>query len=516
MPRRATQTPPSDERREERSRRAPDARAVAKIEHETDNEQALIAAAAVDKAARAKLVRALPIDGFRGKGHATIWSAIVELERQGLDFDAHTIARLSGGAADVRLLDAIVANRPEPPLNLGFHVDAFLWDKRRVDAAEGPLAELVEALQDPASEPDKIRALARRLDRAFEGASSLRFLRDPGAVAESAKVRLAGRCARADAGEMSHPYGIDGIDFYEDGSARLIPGREPRQMTLIAGASGNGKTLLANQIVLASVSRGERVLHGAWEQDAETNLQMLAAFAMRLSRSRLWTGRLSSEEREQMFDEMARISKLVRFFDLPFDRDRARDRSDRRARSINDVNLDVLHDHVEAAACPVAVFDLVAKAIPESKPEEEKRALDRLLGIAVSTSCHLISLHHLSKEGIEKRADRAPTREAIKGGTHWIDAHDTVLATHLPGVWKSIPNDRMEVRVLKQRYGKWPQAVELDYDEETGILSGGRTIPHEEQSGDEGFGAGGDLGGFLGTDRDDRNASRVGGRGRRR
>lgn len=484
MPRRIAAPPETakDEERRERRRRAPDAAAVAKIRHEAVNEQVLIAAAAVDPPTRARLSKALPADGFHAKGHSAIWAGLCELDRRALHYDPATL-RAIDPSIDIALVETIVAQRPALPPNLQFHVEAFLWDHRRVQVAQGPLASLVEALQDPASDVGQIQQLARVLGRSFDGSSSLRYLRDPEAVTASARARLAQRRARFAEGHVCYPYGIPGLDFYEDGRPRLIPGMEPRQMTLVVGVSGNGKTTVTNQIALAQANDGQRILHGAWEQDGETNLQMLAGYSLAIPRARLWTGDLSDEETKAIEDEMDRLGggerPLVRFFELPFDR-RRKDRRDQGRVSLNDLNLDLVHEHVEGAGCSIAIFDLVAKAIVETKPDEEKRALDRLFGIAKETNSHFIALHHLNKGDVDKRPDKAPTRDAIKGGTHWIDAFDTILGTHIPGVWKDVPKDTLEIRVLKQRYGEWPLAVELAYDALTGIVSGGKEIPYDQ------------------------------------
>ncbi len=479
-----------DEPREERSRPPKPKRdrelqeKAATVPHDPVNEQVVIAAAIVSPKDRTKLVRVFLPEHFYGKSHAAAWSALTEIDRRGLNYDPATIRQLAGDAKLGEYLDALIAERPAAPPNLQYHVECMLLDRRRVELARGPLAEILEALHDTTTDVEQLRRIARRIGTSFDGAGSLRYLREPAAVTSNARQRLRERRERFAQGRAIYPYGILGVDYYEDGKTpRVASGTAPRQMTLVVGVSGAGKTTWTNQVVLAQANAGRRVLHGAWEQDAETNLEMLAAYSLGLSRSRLWQGDLTDEELGMLDEEIDRLGggdrPLVRFFDLPFDQNCGQDKKQRH-RFMNDENLDVIHEHVERSGCEVAIFDLYAKALVETKPEDEKRALDRQLAIAKATNTHHILLHHLRKEDLSSRRDHRPTREAIKGSTAWIDAFDTVFGLHIPGVWKDVPMTEMEVIFLKQRYGRWPLGVSLDYDPDTGVVSGGRTFDYRQ------------------------------------
>lgn len=456
---------------------------AATIPHDPVNEQVVIAAAIVGPKERAKLVRAFLPEHFFGAGHATLWRGIVELERRGLSYDPAAMKRVTDGEANTDYLDAVVQQWPVVAPNLAFHVECMHWDKRRVEAARGPITNLLEALQDPTSDPEQVRRLARMVGNSFDGGGSLRYLRDPEAVLAEMEREIDERVDRFRSGDPSYPYGMPGLDFADDGTPRLVPGAAPQQLTLVVGASGAGKTTFTNQVVLEQIKRGRRVIHGAWEQGASKNLQLLAAFSLKLSRSRVFTGALSDEEKAALKAEGRRLQSgprpPIKFFDLPFDQTRG---ADKKFRHVNESNLDVIHEHVEMSGCDVAIFDLFHQALVETKPEDEKRALDRMQGIAKATNAHLVLLHHLNKADLASRADKRPTRDSIRGGTHWINAFDTIFGLHIPGVWKNVPMDTMEVHVLKQRYGKWPLAIEFDYDAETGIVSNGRSFDYQAMS----------------------------------
>ncbi len=63
------------------------------------------------------------------------------------------------------------------------------------------------------------------------------------------------------------------------------------------------------------------------------------------------------------------------------------------------------------------------------------------------------------------------------------------LATNRPHMWKpSIADTTMEIIVLKQRYAKWPLAIEVEWNAEFGSLGKGKSIPVEMDSPAEGSG----------------------------
>src|SRR5262249_53662059 len=146
-------------------------------------------------------------------------------------------AALRQVSADVDLAYArtLAASKPSKT-NLAFHVECFLWDRVRVEAVKGPISALLDALSDPSSDPEKGRARGAAVGRAFEGRAGLRYLRDGEQVQAEAERRVRRRMD----GVAVYPYGIEGLDRYEDGRPRMVPGMEPGQVTLVMGLSGAG------------------------------------------------------------------------------------------------------------------------------------------------------------------------------------------------------------------------------------------------------------------------------------
>lgn len=459
---------------------------AATVPHDPVNEMVVIAAAFVDAAERKRLVRLLGSDFFYGRGHAQIWTVIEEMDRKNLSYDPATVKQLSNDEVDADYLEDLIRERPEVPPNLQHHVDRLIFDRKRIELAKGPVSELLDKLHDPTTDPDEYTKTVRQIGGWFDGAGSSRFLRNPEDVLREAKKNRRERVARFRTGAGIYPFGIAGLDFYPNGQPRLIPGTAPAKSTLVVGESGSGKTTVTNQIVLAQMDQKRVVMHGGWEMFASENIELFATMSLGLSRSRLFIGDLTDEEIAEIDAEEERILSgehpYLKFMDRPFDRDRGDSKKFDKRRG-NEWNLDVIQEHIEASGCDVAVFDLFHKALVETKPDDEKRALDRIQGIADATKAHLILLHHVNKEDMDKSPNRIPTRKAIKGSSAWLDAVDTVLATYVPGTVKQVEMDTLEIFVLKQRYGKWPLRVAFSYDPDTGLISDGRdveAIPDEE------------------------------------
>ena len=150
-----------------------------KVRHDATVEQVLVAAALVDRAARAKLAKVLPHhDKFHSPQFAAAWAYVLELERRNLDHDPALMGRLVGERVDSEYLGKLLEAQPDPPADLRPYVDALLWDDVRVRAAKGPGSLLLEALADP-SQKERTIALARQFAACFEGkAGAGRYLAD--------------------------------------------------------------------------------------------------------------------------------------------------------------------------------------------------------------------------------------------------------------------------------------------------------------------------------------------------
>lgn len=437
------------------------------IPHDVFNEQVLIGAACANEETFADIVRRVPSDRMHVQEHRVIWQGFEELVRRGLKYDPASL-KLTAPDVDLKLLGQIEESRPDRAPNLEMHIDAVHWDHKRISAAEGPLASLIDLLRDHRADRSEIKRLARAVSSTFENADH-EFLLDPYALVEDTMIDLRRRAE----GVGIHPFGIKGLDEYEDGTPRLIPGAEPGLVTVLVGSQGSGKTTVAAHLTLGLARQGKRVTYGAWEVKANLTLQLLATLSLGWSRTKVLTGDLSPEELETIEKRMLTISKRVRFVKNPFQRERSRGK-----RIYNDDNLDLVQDFIETTGCDVFVADLWQRCLTQKSPEEEESALFRQQAMADKTKCHCILIHQLKTKELEEREDKRPTRTTIKGTSAWVDIADNIFGTHRRALWKNVADDTLELIGLKQRWGKWPFSVEFDWVPETGQISNGRSIKY--------------------------------------
>lgn len=444
---------------------------VVEVPHDPLNEQIVIGAALASDKTRAKLVSRIRPDHFYGDGHPQLWAAVMEMQRRGLKYSAATVAQLSNGTVSATYVQQIEAAYPSVPPNLLHHVTALQWDVTRVTAVRGPISTLLKALKDPATPPDKLRALARQVSTSFDSVGDRRHLRDPVALADEMVRALRDRRT---ASQAVFPYGLDGFDWdVDEGKYRVVPGADPGGVTVVTGVPGSGKSTLVARVALAQYRMKRRVLFGAWEVTSPVTLELLAGMDLGYSRYDLSVpDNLSEDQVEALHQRAIEIGEYVLFVEMPFGRVQGEKQS-------NDRNLDIIHQYIADTGADVGIFDLWKRTLRYTEPDDEEQALVRQQAIAQETKCHCILVQQQRSKDIEMRPDKRPTREGIKGSGAWTEVPDTIIGVHRPALWKNVPDDELEGLLLKQRRGKWPLAVSFQWDPVYGTIVGGRTVDYD-------------------------------------
>lgn len=445
------------------------------ITHDPVSEAIVIAACAQDRAVLRTHMRILRPDHFLVREHIEVWTALVDLERKGLEYDVEAIERIGGVKAAQTVVQLIEA-RPGVAPNIAWHVSNIRWDKIRAEAVKGPIASLVEAVRDPTADPSRIRSLAKQVSTSFENADREHLLDGKELVRQNMRdldERLVGR--------ETYPFGIDTLDFYESGKRRLVAGTRPGMTTVITSSSGAGKTTVTANLTLALVGLKKRVLYGAWEMLGRLTLEILAGMQLGWLRADLMDPKNAEpdapirtrEGRILLEETQHELNKYVTFAANPF-RKRIGEKPS------NERNLDIVHQMIVDSGCDVFVADLWKRCLAagKSKPDDEEDALLRQQAMGEECHVHQFLLQQQRLKDLEQRADKRPTREAIKGTSAWTDIADTIFGIHRPALWKNIADDRIELDILKQRYAPWPLAIEFDWNPATGLIAGGRSIEY--------------------------------------
>lgn len=453
----------------ERARRDQQEEAPAlRISVDSANEQVVLASALVDDATREQLTRKLKPEHFFEETHKKLWRALQEMQQRRLAYDPATFQRLVNDPHAIDYAWKLIELRPVVAENLGFHLQMLEWDRTRAHIATGPLATLLQALQDPKQPPERVRALARHVSQAFEhqvGAHTYdahELVRD---IANDLAARMEGRAC--------YPFGIKGLDNFENDRRRLIPGAAPEQITVLTGVPGSGKTTLAARVTLGLRAQGRRVGYAAWEMGGQVTLETLSALDLELSRTNVQEGRITKEQAKAIAEHAEELAKDITIFKNPFRRGRG-------TKPTNESNLDAVHQMLVDSGCDVVVFDLWKRCLVDARPEHEEEALYRQQAMLAETKAHGILLQQQRSKDIEQREDKRPTREGIKGSSAWTEVADTIIGVHRPALWKRIDDQFVEVFVLKQRYGRWPLGVEFAWDGDLGSITGGRSIDYEQ------------------------------------
>src|ERR1019366_7752592 len=188
---------------------------------------------------------------------------LLEIKHRALVFGVDTLREVVGDRVNYEILDVLF--QAELPVNVAYHEEKLLWDRQRVTAARGPLSSLLGALQDTTEAPERVLALARGIVEALEaGASSRQLIYTPEAIVAETMNEIRRRMR----GEAIYPFGIDGLDKFENGEQRMVPGTAPGGITIVTGLSGSAKSTLCANIALAQMDLKRKTLYGAWEIQA--------------------------------------------------------------------------------------------------------------------------------------------------------------------------------------------------------------------------------------------------------
>lgn len=422
--------------------------------YDSVNEAIVIGATiATTKDRRRGLVRQLSPDEFLVPVHAAIWRALSELARRNLDYDPATIRgflRDEGIEDDDLDYLATIEEEARTPKNLEHHIETMRWDATRARVLEGPVPKLIDAINDPKAKTGDVVAAAHAVTRSLDRGGR-KYAHRPEELHASYRAERAKRKLKRNV----YPLGPEPFD------RKLSEGFMPRRTSLVAGVSGSGKSTVAMAWIILLAMLGRRPLYCAWEMDAESALDVMTSHMTGIELTRIIQGTTTEEEDVRIEKATRWILSRVRFMGNPF----FDDIEDVKKPS-NERNLSILEGYIAESGCDVIVYDLWERMLFWLDPTSVTRALYRMQKIHQDYRVHGMILQQLNLKDVERRPDKRPTPDSIKGVGVYYEVPDLIFGIHRDARFKRVPDTGVETLCLKQRKGEpfWSMRWEWQAD----------------------------------------------------
>jgi len=433
---------------------------------DVSNEQVVIRAAMADAAKRRVLVHSIGDSEFLAKQHATCWRAMRQLCDRKLEYSPDALRQLivaEGGTPDDDYLLEL-HNAAEVVPNLDWHISTMRWDATRARVLEETVPALIADLQTATVAQDEAVGKARAIVKAL-GGGGRRHIHRPEELARSWKAELQERRLKGNFWSSGWP-ALDG---------KLTEGLMPRRTTVLTGLPGSGKSTFVCKLALLLANLKRRVLMCTWEMPSRSTLDVLACALLDIDMRRLMQGELTDEELKRCGQAADWITRRIRFMENAF----FDQIQQQKGKPNNDRNLDILEGYVAESGCDVLIMDLWERCLVDLSPEGVTRALYRQQAMHAEYACHGILVQQLRLKDVERRADKRPTRESIKGTGAYVEVADLIFGIHRDAQFKSVPDDAMEAICLKQRKGVANFAVRFGWRPDSCQISGGVEVPYD-------------------------------------
>ncbi len=442
--------------------------------HDVLNERVVIESAIADETKRRILVRTISSEEMLFPDHAAIWRAFRVMVDRNLSYDSETMQRLvrdEKADFDGKYLmgleqDAAVSD------NLDWHVRTLRWDATRLRTLKGPTTELLTLLKDSRSTPESVESAARALVRAVAGGHGRKHMRRPEELQRSYKADIAARRAVGN----FYPMGYPAID------AKLVEGTMPGKTCVVAGLPGSGKSTWASSdlpIKLAFAKR--RPLVCAWEMGTESLIDVMVSSMTKIELKRIVQGNLTSEEESRIGRVVDWITSHIKFMDNAFFDMDTRKIMNAKSKfgATNDEPMDLLEGYIAESGCDVVIMDLWERMLADISYGGVTKALYRQQQMAKTYNFYSVIVHQLLLKDVEKRVDKRPTRDSIKGTGAFVEVADQIFGVHRDAQFKRVPDDSFEIINMKQRKGPPNWAVRFKWDAERSSITGGEEVSYD-------------------------------------
>ena len=417
------------------------------------------------------LVHSIGEDEFLVSQHSSMWRVLRRISDANLEYTSATVTQLFASEPvqlDSELLIELENTSAVPP-NLDWHVQTLRWDATRARVMKGGLPELVRDLSDPKVTVERAVTSARAVVRALEGGGGRRFVHRRGEHAAVYRSELAKRRTQGN----FYPSGFEALDQENMLSEGFMPGNT----SIITGLSGSGKSTFAARLAVNLAKLGRRPMLCAWEMGGISTLDLIVSMLTSTPLDVVIKGTYSDEECRRLERASDWANKKILFMENAFFGQVSK--GDKFSKPSNDRNLDILEGYIAEAGCDVIIMDLWDRILADQSPDAVTNALYRQQNMHKEYGVHGTLLVQLRLKDVEKRGDKRPTRESIKGVGTFVEVPDLILGVHRDAQFKDVPDNSLEVICLKQRKGRSNWAVRFGWAGETcQIVGDGEVVPY--------------------------------------
>lgn len=429
--------------------------------------RAAVALATDDKQRFRALVHAIGAEEFLVAVHCSFWRCLRQIADAGLEYSPETLRQLVSGEASPPTEEYLVEVETTAYVapNLDWHLQTLRWDATRARVVQGSLPELVRDLSDPRVTVERAVSSARSVMRALEGGAGRRFIHRREELAGVYRRELATRRERGN----FFPSGFSAVDD------QLSEGFMPGNTAIVTGLSGCGKSTFAAALAISLAKLGRRPLVCAWEMGGISTLDIMVSMLTSIPLDVVIKGHYVDDDHRRLERASDWVNRKILFMENAFFGQIASGAAstEKKPRRSNDRNLDILEGYIAESGCDEVIMDLWDRLLADQSPDAVTDALYRQQNMHREYGVHGTLLVQLKLKDVERRADKRPTRESIKGVGTFVEVADLIFGVHRDAQFKDVPDDALELICLKQRKGVANWAVRFPWIGECCQITGG-------------------------------------------
>jgi replicative DNA helicase len=317
-------------------------------------------------------------------------------------------------------------------------------------------------MKDPKASIDLVSSNARAVLRAVEGGGGRKHMCRKSELNTEYWAEIQARSAQGNVRSFGYPE----LDTY------LVEGSAPQKTCVVTGLSGSGKSTFCADWTIRLAKMGRRPLYCALEMGPASTIDIMVSNLTGIPIRQIVQGHIPLEDMPRVRKAVAWITRNIAFMKNGFFSEELR-----KGKRTNDRNLDMFEGSIAESGCDVIIVDLWERILADLSYDGMTQALYRQQNMFEEYNVFGVIVQQLRLKDVEKRSDKRPTREGIKGTGAFVEVADQIFGVHREAQFKNVPDNTIELICLKQRKGEANWSIQYDWDGAKSSISGiGREV----------------------------------------